>query len=559
MFKRILVLLVILALSGALYARHEWQQWRAANHIQDLEWQGMGVSWNGVSFDSLSVTQLRDGQPWHARGDLKVSGLLTPGEREFTTGSMTVTAPLPNRALAGWQPREGQVNLVIAGTASEQSATLTLMAGSRLELAELTAPEGAASFDRLTLDLAGLEVNGEYTLAPISLESLVFSGPIVAAAQAIHQPQLLPQPWRLKGHLNGNLESVALDGRLSSDAGADTDISLQLPFNGVPELDVELVSTGALGGRALAATFTAWPEALEITEGTAKAVLGVKLLPEGTSLNGDFEFETVSGLFDRTAWTGLNGSVALNISGEQLDVSTSDLSLDTVNPGIALSNIRFTGRYGSALEKPLEGELSVNRASAGLLGGLVQVEPGQWQLSDLSSRRPLRVPVDLSGIKLSELMQVYPAEGLAGSGVIHGRIPVLVGPDGVTVEAGRVAAMAPGGTLKLPADRLRGLAQGNEAMALVVQAMENFNYDVLSSTIDYDQDGRLMLGLRLEGNSPEVRDGHPIVLNINLEEDIPALLTSLQLSGRVNEAVTEKVRDLIQKRNAKPQSDGSGK
>lgn len=559
MFKRVLVLLVILALAGALYARHEWQQWREANHIRSFEWQGISVSWNGVSLDRVSVTQLRDGQPWQAKGDVMVSGLFPPGERGFKTRSMTVTAPIPDMALAGWQPREGRVNLVIAGTAGEQSANLTLMDGSRLELAELTAHDGAASFDQLSLDLAGLEVTGEYTLDPMSLETLEFNGPIMARAQAIHQPQLLPQPWRLNGQLNGNLEAVALDGRLSSDAGADTDIRLQLPFDGVPEIDAELTSTGASGGRALAGTFTAWPEALEITEGTAKAVLGLKLPHKGTDLKGTFEFEGLSGLFDRTAWTGLNGSVALDISGEQLDLRTSDLALDAVNPGIALSNIRFTGRYGSAMDKPIEGELLVDHATAGLLGGLVQVEPGQWQLSDLSSQKPLRVPVELKGIQLSQLMQVYPAEGLSGSGVIRGRIPVFVGAEGITVEAGQVKTMAPGGTLQLPAERLRGMAQGNEAMALVVQAMENFNYDVLSSTIDYDQDGRLMLGMRLEGNSPDVRDGHPIVLNINLEEDIPALLTSLQLSGRVNEAVTEKVRDLIQKRNAKPQSDESGK
>ena len=161
--------------------------------------------------------------------------------------------------------------------------------------------------------------------------------------------------------------------------------------------------------------------------------------------------------------------------------------------------------------------------------------------------------MQLAGVELSQLMQVYPAEGLAGSGVLRGTVPLQVSKQGVSIQAGQVEALAPGGSLKLPADRLSGMAQGNEAMALVVRAMQNFNYSVLSSTVDYDQDGKLMLGLRLEGSSPDVRDGHPIVLNINLEEDIPALLTSLQLAGRVNEAVTEKVRNLLQKREASGQ------
>lgn len=170
---------------------------------------------------------------------------------------------------------------------------------------------------------------------------------------------------------------------------------------------------------------------------------------------------------------------------------------------------------------------------------------------------PLRFPLELSDVELSQLMQVYPAEGLAGSGILRGTVPLRISRQGVSIDAGKVEAQAPGGTLKLPADRLKGMAQNNETMALVVQAMENFNYTVLNSTVDYDEDGKLILGLRLEGSSPEVRDGHPIVLNINLEEDIPALLTSLQLSGRVNEAVTEKVRNLMQKRDAQSQSSGS--
>jgi hypothetical protein len=39
-----------------------------------------------------------------------------------------------------------------------------------------------------------------------------------------------------------------------------------------------------------------------------------------------------------------------------------------------------------------------------------------------------------------------------------------------------------------------------------------------------------------------------VVLNITIEENIPALLTSLQLSGRVTDAVAERVEKLLEKR-----------
>ncbi|MEP3164656.1 MAG: YdbH domain-containing protein, partial [Marinobacter sp.] len=219
------------------------------------------------------------------------------------------------------------------------------------------------------------------------------------------------------------------------------------------------------------------------------------------------------------------------------------------NPGIPLNNIQLAGRYRSTTEQLAAGTLVLEQGAAGLLGGNLRIEPAEWQLTET----PLKILLELSDIELSQLMEVYPSEGLSGSGILRGTVPVLIGEQGVSIDAGKVEAEPPGGTLKLPAERLRSMAQNNEAMALVVQAMENFHYTVLNSTVDYDQNGKLFLGLRLEGSSPEVRDGHPIVLNINLEEDIPALLTSLQLSGRVNEAVTEKVRNLMQKRDEQNQ------
>jgi hypothetical protein len=125
----------------------------------------------------------------------------------------------------------------------------------------------------------------------------------------------------------------------------------------------------------------------------------------------------------------------------------------------------------------------------------------------------------------------------------------------VRVERGRLVALEPGGQLQLSAERLRALGQKNQTMELVSKALENFRYSALSSDIDYDENGTLILGLHLKGNSPEVGDGRAVVLNINLEENIPALLTSLQLSGRVTDAVAERVKKLLKKREREPAED----
>ena len=581
----LLSLIVMLSMAGGLYALVAWETWRKANGISNLEWRWGDVSLAGLRLDRLSATQsyhlvgkqlslawrwhwygpmpeaivieqlaLTLPQGVHAEGDLTISRPLEPGERLLTTNAMKIEGRLAERGLAGWTIGEGRINLTVSGTASERSATLTLGEQSRVEFDDIAAPGKDSRLDGLWVNLAGVTLVGEYQLALMALERLAVEGPFEATVATIHHPQLLPQPWRFDGQLDGTLSELKIDGRLSSDAGVDADMDMNYPFEGIPALEVSMNAAGASGGRALADTFTAWPAALEVSDGRVETALSARFPSQGFRVQGDLVFDNLDGLYDRTAWTGLDGRVNLNLDNDHVNVRTSDLVLDALNPGIALRDVRVAGLYRSPRDQIANDTLVLDQASSELLGGEVRVTPGEWQLADM----PLRISLELSGIELAKLMQVYPAEGLAGSGLLQGAIPVRVGPEGVSIDVGQVQAVAPGGTLKLPADRLKGMAQGNQAMALVVQAMENFHYSVLNSTIDYAQDGTLMLGLRLEGSSPEVRDGHPIVLNINLEEDIPALLTSLQLSGRVNEAVTEKGRNLIRERDAQRQSTGAG-
>jgi hypothetical protein len=62
----------------------------------------------------------------------------------------------------------------------------------------------------------------------------------------------------------------------------------------------------------------------------------------------------------------------------------------------------------------------------------------------------------------------------------------------------------------------------------------------------------LRLALRLEGHNPNLEQGRPIHLSINLEEDIPALLTSLQLTDRVSDTIQRRVRERLQQRSVDP-------
>jgi hypothetical protein len=78
---------------------------------------------------------------------------------------------------------------------------------------------------------------------------------------------------------------------------------------------------------------------------------------------------------------------------------------------------------------------------------------------------------------------------------------------------------------------------------MIVDALSNFQYHILDVTSDYKPGGDLSLQVHLEGENPDWQSGQPIHLNLNLEENIPALLRSLQLSDEI----TNRVRKSYQK------------
>ena len=116
---------------------------------------------------------------------------------------------------------------------------------------------------------------------------------------------------------------------------------------------------------------------------------------------------------------------------------------------------------------------------------------------------------------------------------------------------GSLAARPPGGQLQLHSERAEALAKSQPSMKLITDALEDFHYTVLASEVSYDEDGKLLLGLRLEGRNPALENGRPVHFNINLEEDLPAMIASIQLSNQITDVVKKRLQEHLQKRSAR--------
>lgn len=526
-----------------------------------------------TSLETLSgqaELQIRLSEPWSLpspyrgklEGQISLAVQLNEGQWQGQVTETRLSIQLPQLTQTGWQLQDLHADLALSGELSDARASLSLEQGSSLRLGQM-APAAKTEADTKTqlrdleLNLQGLEVSANYNdsyrpsesgwagfITPINAQ-----GPLELALGELQAPYLEPQAWDFSGEVDADLTRAQVTGQLRNRAGASLDLTLDYVFGGKLVADAQLSSRGASGARSLTQTFPDWPKDLTISDGRLDTQARLTVPPEGeTAIEGQLQFEALSGIYDRTAWTELSGPVEFSLQDQQLQLRATGLRLNSINPGISAGPLDLAGQYQASLAQPLGGRLTLELARLQLLGGELWLEPDSWQLTEM----PIRFPFQFKHLELAQLMQAYPTEGLAGTGRLNGELPVLIDKEGISLAQGQVTALEPGGTLELPADSVRALSQANQTTQLVARALQNFDYSVLNSRIDYTQDGTLLLGLHLQGKSPNIPDGRPVVLNINLEEDLAALLTSLQLSGRVNEAVTKKVQEMIRQQEQTP-------
>ncbi len=471
-------------------------------------------------------------------------------------GETRLSAALPELEAAGWQLTRPRLQLALSGWMNTTTAALTFAEPTLLEVDRLESRAGApAAADETRLkglraDLGKTTLDATYRVGQGELDTLSLEGPVSVNAKQVRHPQLLPQPWQFSGRVNSGLAHTDVTGVLRASTGTTVNLDLEFPYGGLLTLEGKTRVSGEREAEALARVFSAWPALLTVSGGTVSANATFKQPSNGAMLlDGKLVFADWSGTYDRTAWSRVNGSAEFRLEDDRIRVSTPELTVEEVNPGLPIGPVLLAGTYEAPLAQLTAGKLTLEQASSDALGGEIRIHPASWDLA----QAPVRIPIELKQLSLAHLLQLYPTEGLAGTGILSGTVPVLFDPaTGIRVERGRIDALEPGGRLQLTAERLKALATRNESMKLVAQALEDFRYSVLDSGIDYDENGTLVLTLHLKGTSPNVGKGQPVVLNINLEEDIPALLRSLQLSGKVSDAVTERVKNLFKRREQNP-------
>ncbi|QLF92601.1 YdbH domain-containing protein [Pseudomonas sp. ABC1] len=463
---------------------------------------------------------------------------LQDGQLRLSAGNLAILDHRLN-ALAG--------TLRFNASIDREKAELRLTDGSNLTLGKVNASDWSG--EKLHLKLKDAQLLA--ALQPTTPE-----GPVITlqaspelSVQKLSHTALKPQGWQWQGKLQAHDGQVALQGPLSNDAGLGLQLKVDRSPTGVLAVTADMQEIFFRAGNPLSGSFSDWPQTLALDNGRLNAKARLDWSPTADmTASLQLDAKGLAGIYARSELSGLDIAAQARLSGQALRVEDARLNLQQLNVGFPIGPLRWQGQYQATLQKPAAGHLQWQTAETRLLGGHLWLDAGDIDLAASEQRLALH----LEGLQIPELLRAYPAEGLAGTGIIDGNARLRSSAAGYSVDQGLLSAREPGGILRFRSAKIQALGQSNPAMKIVAQALDDFHYSRLDSDVRYDERGKLQLGLRLHGNNPTLEGGRPINFSINLEEDIPALLTSLQLSDRVSETIQRRVQQSLQRDKTAP-------
>jgi hypothetical protein len=194
-------------------------------------------------------------------------------------------------------------------------------------------------------------------------------------------------------------------------------------------------------------------------------------------------------------------------------------SLSRIDIGLPLEGLSWQYRFDT-----LTGEIQIFDFDTSLLDGKLSIPAASYN----SAGDRQQVNVVLADLRVDSLIALAEYPGLEADGLISGYLPFIIEGDTISVEKGLVGALKPGGSIRYaPAD---SIPSSNQSLQLVNDALSNYQYQTMNTEVFYDEDGELLLSVQLQGRNPNMNNGQAISLNVNITNNIPSLLKSLQAS-----------------------------
>ena len=240
--------------------------------------------------------------------------------------------------------------------------------------------------------------------------------------------------------------------------------------------------------------------------------------------NTEIRLDDISGFKDDIALTGLATALNINLdtqNGHEYQPGT--LRLDLIEVGLPLSEITADFQLGADLSS-----VQVNALSMQVLGGTARADPFNYEIdADINA-----IVLRLDSIQLSFMESLAAFDRVDIEGSISGVLPVRLVGDLITIDRGQLENDDAGGFIRY---NVSDDSTDDSTLGVATRALSNFEFESLASNVTYTEDGDLLLSMRLEGVNPDLDPNQPVVLNLNLESNIPQMLRSMRATRSIEE------------------------
>ncbi len=284
--------------------------------------------------------------------------------------------------------------------------------------------------------------------------------------------------------------------------------------------------------RKLSDRLLKWPHAWDVVSGTwtTELELNWKTGDTGTEYNGTMvnRAHALAGNYNDSVFTGLNTGLTASLdSAAGVTLSPSSIEVALLDVGVPVEQIAANFALNVR-----EQAVQVQNLSMSALGGQLVTDPFRFGMQEERNDIILRP----QSIQLQFMVDLAEFEDIELSGSISGVLPVTISDKTMTIANGRLESDPPGGVIRyLPGIATDDAEMSDSGLDLVSRALANFQFDSLTSDVDYTENGDLKLQMKLTGINPDMDHRQPVILNLGVENNIPQLLRSLRATRSIEE------------------------
>jgi hypothetical protein len=182
---------------------------------------------------------------------------------------------------------------------------------------------------------------------------------------------------------------------------------------------------------------------------------------------------------------------------------------------------------------PGDETLHIAEAEFPWFGGTIGAYNSTIAISSASSETKLQI----DNVSLAELLGFFKVDGLSGEGTIEGVLPITFEGGRARIDNGILSAKG-GGVIRYTGDIAAAAGQANATTELTFEALREFQYESLSTTIDGPLDGTLRFKVYFEGRSDvsmttsrgKQTVKSPFIFRVNIDAPLLSLIDQAAVS-----------------------------